>query len=52
MELYRNLSYEILSGARDLEFQATSDLICEKSFQINNVTLLNIKRKEKQDKKK
>ena len=43
--------YETLSGARDLEFQANSDLIGEMSFQIKNTTLSNIKRKEEQDKK-
>ena len=49
-ELYKNLSYETLSGARDLEFEAVSDLVSEISFQIKNSTLLNIKRKEEQDK--
>ena len=49
-ELYKNLSYETLSGARDLEFEAISDLVGEISFQIKNSTLLNIKRKEEQDK--
>ena len=51
MELYKNLLYETLSGARNLGFQAISDLIGEMSFKIKNLTLLNIKRKEKQDKK-
>ena len=50
-ELYRNLLYETLSGARDLEFQANSDLIGEMSFKIKNTTLSNIKRKEEEDKK-
>ena len=50
MELDKNLSYETLSGARDLEFEAISDLVGEISFQIKNSTLLDIKRKEEQDK--
>ena len=45
-ELYKNLSYETLKGARDLDFQAVSNLISEISFQINISTLLNRKRKE------
>ena len=49
-ELYKNLSYETLSGARDLEFEAISDLVGEISFQIKKSTLLNIKRKEEQHK--
>ena len=49
-ELYKNLSYETLSGARNLEFEAISDLVGKISFQIKNSTLLNIKRKEEQDK--
>ena len=50
-ELYRNLSYESLSGVGDHEFQAISDLVGDMSFQIKNSTLSNTKRKEKQDKK-
>ena len=49
-ELYKNLSYETLSGERDLEFEAISDLIGEMSFKIKNSTLSNIKRKSEQDK--
>ena len=45
-ELYKNLSYETLKGARDLDFQAVSNLISEISFQIKLSTLLNRKRKE------
>ena len=45
-ELYKSLSYETLSGARDFHFQAVSDLISEVSFQIKHSTLLNGKRKE------
>ena len=44
-ELYKNLSYETLSGARDLDFQAVFDLILEINFQIKRSTLLNGKRK-------
>ena len=46
-ELYKNLSYETLSGARDLDFQAVFDLILEINFQIKRSTLLNRKRKDK-----
>ena len=49
-ELYKNLSYETLSGEKNLEFEAISDLVDKISFQIKNSTLLNIKRKEEQDK--
>ena len=45
-ELYKNLSYENLSGPRDLDFQAVSDLILEVNFEIRPSTLLNKKRKE------
>ena len=49
-ELYKNLSYETLSSARNLEFSAVSDLILEISFQIKRSTLLNRKRKEEDEK--
>ena len=48
--LYKNLSYKTLSGARNFEFQAIFDLSGEMSFKIKNLTLLNVKRKEEQDK--
>ena len=48
-ELYKNLSYETLRGARDLDFQAVSDLISEVSFQMKCSTLFNRKRKEEED---
>ena len=51
-EFYRNLLYETLSGAQDLEFEAISDLVGGMNFKITIVTLSNIKRKEEQDKKK
>ena len=50
-ELYKNLSYEILSGARDLNFQAVSDLILEENFQIKRSNQSNRKRKEEEDNK-
>ena len=50
-ELYKNLSYETLSGTRDFEFEAISDLVGEISFQIKNSTLLNIKKKKNKTKK-
>ena len=45
-ELYINLSDETLSGARDLDFQAISELVLEVNFQIKCSTLLNRRRKE------
>ena len=45
-ELYKNFSNETLSGARDLNFQAVSDLISEVSFQRKRSTVLSKKRKE------
>ena len=47
--MYKNFSYETLSGARDLNFQAVSDLILEVNFYIKRSTLLNTKRKEEED---
>ena len=49
-ELYKNLSYETSSGARDLVFRVVSDLIGEMSFQIKESTLPNRKRREEEDK--
>ena len=48
-ELYKNFSYETLSGARDFDFQAVFDLILEVNFQIARSTLLNRKTKEEED---
>ena len=45
-ELYKNLSYETLSGAKDLEFEAISNLVEEMNFKIKNATASNITRKE------
>ena len=50
-ELYYNLSYETLSGGRDLKFNAISDLTADMSFQMKRSTFLNLKRKNEQDKK-
>ena len=50
-ESYKNLSYETLSGAQDLEFEAISNLVGEMKMKIKNATLSNIERKEEQDKK-
>ena len=47
--MYKSFSYETLSGARDLNFQAVSDLILEVNFYIKRSTLLNTKRKEEED---
>ena len=45
MELYRNLSYMTLSGGRELEFQAVSDLFGQLSFAIKSSTIENIRQK-------
>ena len=37
-ELYNNISYETLSGERDHEFKAISDLVSEMNFKIKNST--------------
>ena len=50
-ELYYNLSYETLSGGRNFNFEAISDLVADMSFQIKKLTLSNLKRKRDQDKK-
>ena len=50
-ELYYDLSYETLSGGRDLKFDVILDLTADMSFQMKGSTLLNLKRKSKQDKK-
>ena len=42
-ELYKNLSYMSLSGARDFEFNAVSDLITHLSFLIKKDTMENKK---------
>ena len=47
--MYKSFSYETLSGARDLNFQAVSDLILEVNFYIKRSTLLNTKRKEEEE---
>ena len=49
-ELYRNLSYESLSGVGDHEFQAISDLVGDMSFQIKNSTLSNTKKRRNKTK--
>ena len=45
-ELYKNLSYMSLSGARNFEFDAVSDSIAHLSFTIKGNTIENKKRKE------
>ena len=50
-ELHHNLSYETLSGGRNFNFEAISDLVADMSFQIKKLTLSNLKRKRYQDKK-
>ena len=45
-DLYKNLSYDTLSSARDLDLQGDSDVISEVSFQIKPSTLLNRKRND------
>ena len=48
-ELYRNLSYIALSGARDFEFNNVSDLIARISFLIKSASKQNTKNKERED---
>ena len=48
-ELYMNLSYETLSGAGNVDFQAVSNLTSDMTFRINKASLENIKRKEQED---
>ena len=50
-ELCCNLSFETLSGSRDFNFEAISNLTAEMSFQMKHSTLLNLKRKSEQAKK-
>ena len=50
-ELYKNLSYETLSGARNLEFDAISDLLSGLSFMIKS-QLYQIERGQKKKIKK
>ena len=50
-ELYYNLSYETLSGGRDFRFDVILDLTADMSFQMKGSTLLNLKRKSKEDTK-
>ena len=50
-ELHYNLSYETLSGGRDLKFGEISDLTADVSFQMKYYTLSNLKRKSEQEKK-
>ena len=45
-ELYQNLSYMSLSGARDFEFLAVSDLIAHLSFLIKKATVENQKMRD------
>ena len=45
-ELYSNLSYKTLSGARDFDFDAVSDLIAKISHLLKTATKSNIKNSE------
>ena len=45
-ELYSNLSYMTLSGARDFQFEAVSDLTAQISFLLKQATLENQKLRE------
>ena len=46
-ELYSNLSYITLSGARDFRFEAVSDLVAKLSFLLKQATSQNIEETEK-----
>ena len=48
-ELYGNLPYITLSGARDLQFDSVSDLTVRISILMKNATYQNIKKLEKED---
>ena len=48
-ELYMNLSYETLSGARNVDFQAVLNLTSDIAFEITKASLANINRKEQED---
>ena len=50
-ELYRNLSYAMLSGERPLEFEAISHFIGELAFSIKSFTVQNNRQKEIEMKK-
>ena len=51
-ELYKNLSYATLSGARTFDFDAISDLVGRVSFLIKGSTLLNRDRRERENEEK
>ena len=48
-ELYMNLSYKTLSGARNVDFQAVSNLTSNMTFGIKKASLENINRKKQED---
>ena len=48
-ELYMNLSYETLSGAGNVDFQAVSNLTSDMTFRIKKASLENINRKGQED---
>ena len=48
-ELYSNLSYRTLSGARDFSFDSVSDLTSGINFKIKKATLSNRDKKEEED---
>ena len=48
-KLYQNLSYVTLSGVRELEFAALSDLVLKLSFLLKAATMSNIEDQEKSD---
>ena len=50
-ELYKNLSYLTLSGGRQLDFQAVSDLLAQLSFSIKWYTTLNQKQAQIENEK-
>ena len=50
--LHCNLSYETLSGDKNFKFEAMSDLVGDMSFQIEKLTLSNLKRRRDHDKRK
>ena len=47
IELYYNLSYETLSGGRNFNFEAISDLVTDMSFQIKKNNTFKSKKKKR-----
>ena len=51
-ELYQNLTFETLSGAREIQFEWISDLFLNITYKLQHCILLNIEKKKDSDTKK